>query len=67
MIQDAAVPAVFLSVEFKVHDGTITNKSVKVLSNMAVDITKWVDISAMKKQKNSALMNMYFILYSARF
>ena len=45
MIQDAAVPAVFLSVEVKGNDGTITNKRVKILSNMAVDITKWVDIS----------------------
>ena len=45
MIQDAAVPAVFLSVEVKANDGTITNKRVKILSNMAVDITKWVDIS----------------------
>ena len=45
MIQDAAVPAVFLSVEVKGKDGTITNKRVKILSNMAVDITKWVDIS----------------------
>ena len=44
MIQDAAVPAVFLSVEVKGNDGTITNKRVKILSNMAVDITKWVDI-----------------------
>ena len=44
-IQDAAVPAVFLSVEVKGNDGTITNKRVKILSNMAVDITKWVDIS----------------------
>ena len=45
MIQDAAVPAVFLSVEVKGNDGTITNKRVKIISNMAVDITKWVDIS----------------------
>ena len=45
MIQDAAVPAVFLSAEVKGNDGTITNKRVKILSNMAVDITKWVDIS----------------------
>ena len=45
MIQDAAVPAVFLSVEVKGNDGTITNKRVKILSNMAVDITKWIDIS----------------------
>ena len=45
MIQDAAVPAVFLSVEVKGNDGTITNKRVKILSNMAVDITKWVGIS----------------------
>ena len=45
MIQDAAVPAVFLSVEVKGNDGTIINKRVKILSNMAVDITKWVDIS----------------------
>ena len=45
MIQDAAVPAVFLSVEVKGNDGTITNKRVKILSNMAVDFTKWVDIS----------------------
>ena len=45
MIQDAAVPAVFLSVEVKGNDGTITNKRVKILSNMEVDITKWVDIS----------------------
>ena len=45
VIQDAAVPAVFLSVEVKGNDGTITNKRVKILSNMAVDITKWVDIS----------------------
>ncbi len=45
MIQDAAVPAVFLSAEVKCNDGTITNKRVKILSNMAVDITKWVDIS----------------------
>ena len=45
MIQDAAVPAVFLSVEVKGNDGAITNKRVKILSNMAVDITKWVDIS----------------------
>ncbi len=45
MIQNAAVPAVFLSVEVKGNDGTITNKRVKILSNMAVDITKWVDIS----------------------
>ena len=34
-----------MSVEVKGNDGTITNKRVKILSNMAVDITKWVDIS----------------------
>ena len=44
-IQDAAVPAVFLNVEVKGNDGVITNRRVKVLSNMAVDLTKWVDIS----------------------
>ena len=33
------------AVEVKGNDGTITNKRVKILSNMAVDITKWVDIS----------------------
>ena len=46
MIQDAAVPAVFLNVEVKANDGTISTKRVKILSNMAVDITKWVDITA---------------------
>ena len=44
-IQDAAVPAVFLNVEVKGNDGVITNRRVKILSNMAVDLTKWVDIS----------------------
>ena len=44
-IQNAAVPAVFLDVELKGTDGAITNRRVKVLSNMTVDITKWVDIS----------------------
>ncbi len=44
-IQDAAVPAVFIDVDVKGTDGVITTKRVKVLSNMAVDITKWVDIT----------------------
>lgn len=44
-IQDAAVPAVFLNVEVKGNDGVISNRRVKILSNMAVDLTKWVDIS----------------------
>jgi DNA-directed RNA polymerase subunit beta len=39
------VPAVFLNVDMKGSDGVITTKRVKILSNMAVDITKWVDIS----------------------
>jgi len=46
MIQDAAVPSVFINVEVKGNDGVITTKRVKVLSNMTVDITKWVDITA---------------------
>ena len=44
-IQNAAVPSVFLSVEVRDSDGTFKTKKVKVLSNMAVDITKWVDIT----------------------
>ncbi len=44
-IQNAAVPSVFLDVEVRESDGTFSNKKVKVLSNMAVDITKWVDIT----------------------
>ena len=45
MIQNAAVPAVFINAEVKGNDGVVVTKRVKVLSNMAVDITKWVDIS----------------------
>ena len=44
-IQNAAVPSVFLNVEVRDSDGTFKTKKVKVLSNMAVDITKWVDIT----------------------
>ena len=44
-IQNAAVPSVFLSVEVRDSNGTFNTKKVKVLSNMAVDITKWVDIT----------------------
>ena len=44
-IQNAAVPSVFLSVEVRDSDGTFKTKKVKVLSNMSVDITKWVDIT----------------------
>ena len=45
MIHNAAVPAVFINAEVKGNDGVVVTKRVKVLSNMAVDITKWVDIS----------------------
>ncbi len=45
IIQNAAVPAVFINAEVKGNDGVVVTKRVKVLSNMAVDITKWVDIS----------------------
>ena len=45
MVQNAAVPAVFINAEVKGNDGVVVTKRVKVLSNMAVDITKWVDIS----------------------
>ena len=44
-IQDAAVPSVFITVEVKAADGTVSDRVVKILSNRAVDITKWVDIS----------------------
>ena len=44
-IQNAAVPSVFLNVEVRDSDGTFKTKKVKVLSNMSVDITKWVDIT----------------------
>ncbi|MBQ2472650.1 MAG: DNA-directed RNA polymerase subunit beta [Lachnospira sp.] len=44
-IQDAAIASVFVSVEVKGFDGSVSNRTVKVLSNRAVDIRKWVDIS----------------------
>ena len=44
-IQNAAVPSVFFNVEVRDSDGTFKTKKVKVLSNMSVDITKWVDIT----------------------
>ena len=45
MIQNAAVPAVFLKAELKSSDGTVRERVVKILSNLSVDITKWVDIT----------------------
>ena len=44
-IQNAAVPAVFLKAELKAADGSVRERVVKILSNLAVDITKWVDIT----------------------
>ena len=44
-IQNAAVPAVFIAAELKGAEGAVTKRTVKVLSNLAVDITKWVDIT----------------------
>jgi len=44
-IQNAAVSAVFIAAELKGAEGVVTKRTVKVLSNLAVDITKWVDIT----------------------
>ena len=44
-IQNAAVSAVFIAAELKGAEGAVTKRTVKVLSNLAVDITKWVDIT----------------------
>ena len=63
-IQDAAVPAVFLNVDLRNSDGTITTKRVKVLSNMAVDITKWVDISKEEARKLGVTEAVFFPVLS---
>ena len=59
-IQDAAVPAVFLDVECRGNDGTLKNVKVKVLSNMAVDITKWVDIDKQEAKKLGVTEHVFF-------
>ena len=63
-IQDAAVPAVFLNVDLRNSDGTITTKRVKVLSNMAVDITKWVDISKEEARELGVTEAVFFPVLS---
>ena len=59
-IQDAAVPAVFLDVECRGNDGTLKTVKVKVLSNMAVDITKWVDIDKQEAKKLGVTEHVFF-------
>ncbi len=59
-IQNAAVPAVFLDVEVKGNDGVIANRRVKILSNMAVDITKWVDISEEEAKKLGVTEKVFY-------
>ena len=63
-IQDAAVPAVFLNVDLRNSDGTITTKRVKVLSNRAVDSTKWVDISKEEARKLGVTEAVFFPVLS---
>ena len=59
-IQDAAVPAVFLDVECRGNDGALKTVKVKVLSNMAVDITKWVDIDKQEAKKLGVTEHVFF-------
>ena len=63
-IQDAAVPAVFLDVECRSNDGTFKNVKVKVLSNMAVDITKWVDIDKQEAKELGVTEDVFFPVLS---
>ncbi|MGN0513879.1 MAG: DNA-directed RNA polymerase subunit beta [Lachnospiraceae bacterium] len=50
-IQNAAVPYVFMQVE---------DRKVKVLSNMTVDITKWIDISKEEARKYGISESVYY-------
>ena len=50
-IQNAAVPYVFMQVE---------DRKVKVLSNMTVDITKWIDISKEEARKCGISESVYY-------
>ena len=59
-IQNAAVPAVFLDVEWKANDGSLKNVKVKVLSNMAVDITEWVDIDKQEAKELGVTEAVFF-------
>ena len=59
-IQNAAVPSVFLAVEVRESDGTFSNRKVKVLSNMAVDITKWIDITPEEAKELGVTENVFY-------
>ena len=59
-IQDAAVPSVFITVEVKAADGTVSDRVVKILSNRAVDITKWVDISEEEAKELGVTEYVYY-------
>ena len=60
VIQNAAVPSVFLDVEVRESDGTFSNRKVKVPSNMAVDITKWVDITPEEAKELGITENVFY-------
>ncbi len=59
-IQNAAVPSVFLAAEVRESDGTFSNRKVKVLSNMAVDITKWIDITPEEAKELGVTENVFY-------
>ena len=53
-----------LMLNLRNSDGTITTKRVKVLSNMAVDITKWVDISKEEARELGVTEAVFFPVLS---
>ncbi len=59
-IQDAAVPAVFVEVDVKKPDGTSEKRSVKILSNMMVNIDKWVTLTDEEKEEIGISERVYF-------
>ena len=59
-IQDAAVPAVFVDVEVKKTDGTTERRSVKVLSNMMVNIDNWVNLKDKEKEEIGITERVYY-------
>ncbi len=59
-IQDAAVPAVFVEVDVKKPDGITEKRSVKVLSNMMVNIDNWVSLKDKEKEEIGITERVYF-------
>ena len=59
-IQNAGVVAVYVMAEYRLNDGTPSTRREKVLSNMAVDITKYIDISYEEAEALGINENVYY-------